>query len=162
MKNAIDVLKNICKAPYFQLDIAKRLCRKIHFPNLLCDPSVAWDVTVDAVLRRTSQLSAFKVEDEAVIQGLGLLVVPSGEGHHLIVPGSGVYSFNRADVGLTATRELELCPVRWNFFLLLHNFVWCPTSILKMIFSILRDEIVLQGQYSEFRGVQPPRELCAC
>ena len=116
MKNAIDVLKNICKAPYFQLDIAKRLCRKIHFPNLLCDPSVAWDVTVDAVLRRTSQLSAFKVEDEAVIQGLGLLVVPSGEGHHLIVPGSGVYSFNRADVGLTATRELELCPVRWNFF----------------------------------------------
>ena len=78
-------------------------------PNLLADPSVKWDVTFDMDRRRSSQgREAFPVNDSARARSLGLPLLHQGDGYHLLVLGSGPYSFSRADVAITATRELEL------------------------------------------------------
>ena len=96
-----------------QVEIDERLVKLVDFPNLLCDSGISWNVALEIDHRRASQFRSTTVGNHDYFSRLGLPVVPFGEGSHLILLGSGVYSFNRADTGLTATRELELRPIRY-------------------------------------------------
>ena len=89
--------------------MADRIVRKVDFPNLLADPRVDWDVTFDMDRRRSSQgRDSFPIGNTAMLRSLGLPVLGPDDGFHLLQLGSGPYSLLRADVAITATRELEL------------------------------------------------------
>ena len=85
---------------------------KVGFPNLLVDKDITWDVELELDHRRSISIRNFRFGDEAFIASLNLPFLGHGDGFELVKLGSGPYSDRRANASLTATRELELRPVR--------------------------------------------------
>ena len=94
--------------------MAERIVKKVGFPNLLCNSTVTWDVSLDMDRRRTQSQGRqkFRSGDTAAILRLGIPQMGPGDGFHLMILAAGIYPFKRADVALTATRELELREAR--------------------------------------------------
>ena len=85
---------------------------KVDQPNLLLDESVTWDFDVNLIPRHNSipqNYQRFSFNDTARLSSLNLpVLVTAGHRKDLKVLGTGPYVIARANVTLTATRELEL------------------------------------------------------
>ena len=89
--------------------MAERIVKKVAYPNLLADPAVKWQFSFDTDRRRSIPgRETFPISDLSMLRALGVPQLRPDEGFHLLVFGTGGYSLHRADVAITATREVEL------------------------------------------------------